>query len=227
MAVKLNKIVPFGRSRREYELMFNFVPSDYDQKILGCGDGPASFNAEMTNNGCQVISVDPLYQFSGLEIKERFEATIDDVINQVNATPEHWTWNYHRDSEDLRQNRLQAMDIFLEDYPKGLQQERYLVASLPNLPFANGEFDLALCSHLLFLYSDLLSLEFHLESIQELCRVAKEVRIFPLLTLARKISPYLAIVRENMNILAINNSIETVNYELQKGGNQMLRLLVC
>ncbi len=128
-------------------------------------------------------------------------------------------------SENLRQNRLKVMDIFVADYPQGLEQGRYLAASLPNLPFVNGEFDLALCSHLLFLYSDLLSLEFHQQSIKELCRVAKEVRIFPLLTLARKESPFLAIVRENMNVLRLKSRIETVNYELQKGGNQMLRLL--
>lgn len=44
-------------------------------------------------------------------------------------------------------------------------------------------FDLAVCSHLLFLYSEHLSEDFHVESIKELCRVAGEARIFPLLEL--------------------------------------------
>ena len=45
--------------------------------------------------------------------------------------------------------------------------------------FADREFDLALCSHLLFLYSEQLTADFHLASIRELCRVAGEVRVFP------------------------------------------------
>jgi hypothetical protein len=48
MAVSLDKIVPWGCSRQEYELMFNLTASDTNGVILGCGDGPASFNAEMT-----------------------------------------------------------------------------------------------------------------------------------------------------------------------------------
>ena len=51
------------------------------------------------------------------------------------------------------------------------------------LPFADGEFDLALSSHLLFLYSAQLGKDFHLQSMFELCRVAREVRVFPLLAL--------------------------------------------
>ncbi len=195
MSIKLSEIVPLGRSLQEYELMFNFGESDYSKKILGCGDGPASFNAEMTKKGYQVVSIDPIYQFSRKEIKQRFDDSIDLVIEQVNNTPNNWVWTYHKNSEDLRQNRIKAMKFFLEDYPQGLRERRYLVASLPKLPFADGEFDLALCSHLLFLYSDLLSLEFHLESIKKLCRVAKEVRIFPLLTLASKPSPYVEIIQ--------------------------------
>ena len=223
MSVKLEQIVPFGRSRLEYQLMFNLSEEDCKKKILGCGDGPASFNAEMTAEGYSVISIDPIYQFSGTEIKQRFAEVIDEIIAQVKATPNNWTWTYHRDPEDLRNHRTQALETFLADYHNDSQQ-RYQIAALPNLPFVDGEFELALCSHLLFLYSDLLSAEFHLQSIRELCRVATEVRIFPLLTLARQISPYLQFVLDKITELGIKNRIETVKYELQKGGNQMLRL---
>lgn len=224
MSVKLSKIVPFGRSKDEYHLIFNLSEEDYKGLILGCGDGPASFNAQMTQQGYRVISIDPIYEFSGEQIKRRFEEVVDNIIAQVKATPEDWSWSYHKNAENLRQNRVKALKIFLEDYEQGRKEGRYQVASLPHLPFESGQFELALCSHLLFLYSDLLSLEFHIKSIQELCRVAQEVRIFPLLTLSRQVSSYIEPVREAMAKLGIESRIEIVKYELQKGGNQMLRL---
>ena len=42
------------------------------------------------------------------------------------------------------------MNLFLEDFPGGLDEGRYVEASLPTLPFDDGTFDLALCSHLLY-----------------------------------------------------------------------------
>ena len=64
------------------------------------------------------------------------------------------------------------------DFEMGKTGGRYVTASLPRLPLRDGQFDLALCSHLLFLYSDRLSFEFHLASIEELLRVAGEFGLF-------------------------------------------------
>ena len=60
MVVQLDEVVPFGRSLDEYKLMFDLSPKDLQQKILGVGDGPASFNAEGTKIGLEIVSVDPL-----------------------------------------------------------------------------------------------------------------------------------------------------------------------
>jgi hypothetical protein len=72
------------------------------------------------------------------------------------------------------------MSIFLQDYESGKRQKRYVAGALPRLEFATNPSDLCVCSHLLFLYSNQLTLEFHLCSIVELLRLAAEVRIFPL-----------------------------------------------
>ena len=53
--------------------------------------------------------------------------------------------------------------------------------ALPDLPFDDGAFDLALSSHLLFLYSEQFDLGFHVRALEEMLRVAAEVRVFPLL----------------------------------------------
>ncbi|ENO8571916.1 SAM-dependent methyltransferase, partial [Vibrio parahaemolyticus] len=48
--MKLEDVVPWGRTLKEYELMFNILEEDKEKRILGCGDGPASFNAELTQS---------------------------------------------------------------------------------------------------------------------------------------------------------------------------------
>ena len=59
--------------------MFNLTDECLKQCILGCGDGPASFNAEITSCGGHIVSCDPLYAISGNEIYERFAASVDEV----------------------------------------------------------------------------------------------------------------------------------------------------
>jgi hypothetical protein len=178
----------------------------------------------MTSAGFSVVSVDPIYFYAGAEIAARFEATSATVVEQVRASLNKWKWDYHRDPDGLLVNRRQALSKFLADYDVGRQQGRYQIAALPDLPFPDGQFDLALCSHLLFLYSEHLSADFHVRSVMELCRVAREVRIFPLLTLSHQPSPHLVPVRARLEQAGWASEIVRVNYEFQKGGDEMLRV---
>lgn len=222
MAMILERVVPFGRSFDEYKQMFNLTPADLAGKVVGVGDGPASFNAEATRYGHDITSVDPIYTFSGKEIQDRFNAVVDTIIDQVKATPEDWVWTYHSSPEGLRSNRIKALNTFLQDYEQGQGAGRYITGELPALPFPSNCFALALCSHLLFLYSDQLDYSFHLRSIREMLRLAPEVRIFPLLTLMLKRSPHLEPIVQAFTNSGYQVSIQTVSYELQKGGNEML-----
>ena len=67
--MKLSKVVPWGRTLEEYKLMFSLTDADLNSNILGCGDGPASFNAEMTKQNHSVVSIDPVYEFSSDQIQ--------------------------------------------------------------------------------------------------------------------------------------------------------------
>ena len=222
MAMQLDAVVPFGRSLDEYTHMFNLTPQDLSQGILGVGDGPASFNAEASQQGAAVISIDPIYCFSGAEILQRFNAVVDDIIGQVTATANDYVWGYHKSPEDLRHHREQAIQKFVADYELGKKGDRYQAAELPRLPFADGAFDLALCSHLLFLYSGHLDYGFHRSSVLEMLRVSQEVRIFPLLTLMLERSPHLDPLINELQQAGYQVEVVQVAYELQKGGNEML-----
>ncbi|MDZ8050635.1 MAG: SAM-dependent methyltransferase [Aulosira sp. ZfuVER01] len=224
MAMVLDQVVPFGRSMDEYIKIFNLTETDLNKKMIGIGDGPASFNTEMTDKGKSVVSVDPLYQFSGDEILQRFNQVVDNIINQVKATPNDWVWSYHKSPDDLRSNRVKVIQKFIADYDAGKKNHRYQVGELPKLAYPNQAFDLALCSHFLFLYSDHYTYNFHLNSIEEMLRIAKEIRIFPLITLMLKPSPHLDAIIKHYTAKGYNVEIEKVEYELQIGGNQMLRI---
>lgn len=222
--MKLEKVVPFGRSLDEYKNMFALSEGDLEKAIVGVGDGPASFNAEMWGLGKSVVSIDPLYVFQAEEIERQFDAVVDGIIEQVKSTPADWVWSYHGSPDYLKQNRRRVLRRFIADYDGGKADGRYLVGELPGLDFEDGRFELALCSHLLFLYSGHLSYEFHLASILEMLRVAAEVRIFPLLTLMLERSPYVQPVMKAVTAMGFLANVEKVNYELQKGGDEMLRI---
>jgi hypothetical protein len=204
--------------------MFGLTERDLAQGVLDCGGGPASFTAEAYASGHATVAVDPIYAYSGAEIRSRFDATAEFMLQQVRATPDDWVWGYHCNPEDLLANRRAAIERFLVDYEPPLRHTRYIVGELPCLPFAAGAFGLVLCSHLLFLYSDLLSESFHIASVGELCRVGREVRIFPLLTNGGEPSPHLPAVRRAIAGRGWRSEIVRVPYELQRRGNQMLRI---
>ena len=100
-------------------------------------------------------------------------------------------------------------------------------ADLPVLPFEDNSFDLALCSHFLFLYSEQLSEDFHIHAIREMCRVAGQCRVFPLLELSGKLSRHFDPVMLRLEHAGMTVDVERVEYEFQKGGNKMLRVMAC
>src|SRR6185295_13865967 len=74
MSMRLEQVVPWGRSLWEYAHMFDLDEATLaSAKILGVGDGPASFNSEMHALGRRVVSVDPIYVFAADQIRARVD----------------------------------------------------------------------------------------------------------------------------------------------------------
>ncbi len=221
--MKLSEVVPWGRSLGEYREMFSLTGSDLDKKILGCGDGPACFNAELSKTGGTIVSVDPVYQFSEEQIRMRIDEVYSQVMGQVAKNIGDYVWKNMGSPEELGKVRMDSMITFLNDYEAGKKEGRYVNASLPELPFADNEFDLALCSHYLFLYSRHVNEAQHIASMKELCRVAGEVRVYPLLSIDDNTqSRHLDSVRTALSENGITTSLVPVEYEFQKGATEML-----
>ncbi|MEX1667193.1 class I SAM-dependent methyltransferase [Zhongshania arctica] len=222
--MELSSIVPWGRSYGEYCSMFSLSERDLECHILGCGDGPASFNAELTQHGGRIMSVDPIYQFSAEGIRSRIQRVYPGILAELARNTQHYYWGSFKDPGHVGSVRMSAMNRFLADFDNGLEDGRYVDASLPELPFFDAEFDLALCSHLLFLYSEQIDAAQHIDALVEMCRVAKEVRIYPLLSLDGRVSQHVPGVLRYFNERDYIAELKPVAYQFQKGASDMLVL---
>jgi hypothetical protein len=182
------KVLFFGRTLAEYEQMFNFVASDWiGRNVLDCPGGPASFTAETNALGINTIACDPLYSEDIETLKQRIELEIPECLERQ-AKVQHL---FDPDKKpSYPQQKMQAFHRFLDDLSSPTASGHYVSGALPNLPFANDSFDVALSGNFLFLYSDYkeggmlfdspFTYEFHLASILEFLRVSREIRIYPI-----------------------------------------------
>jgi hypothetical protein len=218
----LSEVKPWGRSLTEYRAMFALAESDLSGRILDCGGGPASFNAEATDLGTTVVACDPLYEFSPDDIRTRIHETAPAIIDHVTTDRDRYVWTSFDSVEQMIETRLWSMRRFIADLPAASQTAATEPPHCPRSPSPTSEFDLAICSHLLFTYSDPLSLEFHAASIRELTRVANQAHIFPLLNSDGEPSPHLKPLLEMLMHEGYEIRRLDVAYEFQCGGNQML-----
>ena len=224
--MKLENVVPWGRNLEEYQKMFLLSNEDIQFKnILGCGDGPSSFNFEATKLNGKITSIDPIYQFTKSEIQKRIDETSLVVSEQLRNNQNDFVWKNIQSVDALIHIRLTAMNDFISDYENGKKTKRYIYQELPKLSFQDDSFDLVLSSHFLFLYSKHFDLQFHIDSILEMCRVSKnEVKIFPLFDLKNQKSQYLKPILEILEEKGFETEIIKTDYEFQKGANELLSI---
>lgn len=96
----LDQIVPWSRSFDEYQRMFALTDDELGLSIVGCGDGPASFNAEATRREASVISCDPIYRYDVDRLRDWIAATYDEVIEQTRRNADEFIWTAIRSVED-------------------------------------------------------------------------------------------------------------------------------
>jgi hypothetical protein len=225
MSFRVDDIVPWGRSFEEYVAMFALTEDDLAGSILGCADGLAAFNAELTRRGGKIVSVDPIYALGTDSLRQRIEASFETLLAQIRRSQEDYVWGSIPSVEALGRVRRKAMETFLRDYDSGKAAGRYVPAELPDLPVEDGSFDIAVSSHFLFVYADRLPVSFHVEAVLEMLRVAREVRVFPLVSSEDGSSRPLRGVVEQLAAQGFTTQVRRVDYEFQRGGNEMLRVV--
>lgn len=221
MSFTLEEVVPWGRNFNEYQEMFLIKETDKNKKIAGFGDGPASFNAQGTEQGYDIKSFDPIYQFSKEQIEKRIEEVRKTVMEQMAKNQENYVWTKIKNLEELESIRMNAMHMFLKDFEQGYQKNRYIYHELPNkVLFEDNFFDIGLSSHFLLMYTQL-GYQFHIQAMEEMLRVCKEIRIFPIVDLDANQSDLISKV---IDYFRKDYDVEIVDtqYVFQKGDNKLL-----
>lgn len=210
-----------GRTFEEYRRMFDFEAGRWSgQRVLDCPAGPCSFVAKARDYGIKAVGADVMYDRSPAALSAACTDSIETAMAALDGVEDLYRWDFYDGVPDLTSFRERAASRFLHDYAHN--GERYVQATLPALPFADGSFDLALSAHLLFLYDDRLSREFHAETARELLRVADQLRVFPLHGFDAERSELVEPVMETLRSDGYEVRVETVPFEFQRGADEML-----
>ena len=223
--VHVDGIISWGRTFDEYAAFFTLKDVAQYRSILDVGAGPAPFTAEVSAKGVPCTAVDSMYCVRNVpEIRRKFEITRNDVMASFRKNPERFSWSYYSSPRRLEKIRRRALDAFLADSNVKHVSSRYVAAGLLNLPFADGTFDLALGSHILFLYSHVVDLDFHISGLLEMLRVAREVRIYPLVALGGGRSEYFDPTLESLREKNFRLELVGMDFEHLPGATEMPRI---
>jgi hypothetical protein len=220
----LEKIVFIGRTYEEYLDMFSLSVEELKgKKILDCPAGACSFTALGQKKGLDVTACDIAYNHSGKELENKGLQDIEHAMEHMEKAKNNYIWDYFNDIDGLKKHRLSALEDCTDDMREF--SKRYVPVTLPSLPFKDGEFDVLLSAHFLFMYADRLDYQFHIQTLNELLRVSKEeVRIFPLVDLEGKRYKHLNKFMDHLTDNGCTVEEVKVSYEFQENANSILKI---
>ena len=153
-------------------------PGPAARRVLDCSAGTSGFVAGARERGCAAVAVDPAYREPLSGCGGRAEPARGGPLRWCRHR-DRFSFDWYGTPERQRELRAAALDAFLADRRRiraGTSRRRSHGCRSPH-----GSFDLALCSHLLFTWADVFDEAWHAAAIREMARVAREVRVFPLL----------------------------------------------
>ena len=218
-----NTAVAWVYNLEEYQQIFNLTEKDLASSILEFPSGMSSFNAQLHAMGRRVISGDLFYEDDFASVERHTAKEFARYAQFLKDNPDRLTENSSAAVDAVIAGWQVTYQQFLEDYAKGWQQQRYQFLSLPTLPFEDHQFDLALCSDLVFQQS-MQSVDQVEKMVSELTRVAKELRIFPLLNEQGDVSDHLGPIMLQLQQLNYGVEVKEVPYHVLSGSNAMLRI---
>lgn len=222
---RIIRMLLWGHSLADYKQMFALSDEDLTKTILDYGAGPASFNAEMTQNGGHVISCDEAYHQSAADLDSLFQSEFAHMQKYIEMHRDKFHWDAIGDHDALKQDRTSTMNKFIKDFAEGKAAGRYRHDVCPDLGFSDNQFDIIVASHAMFITHADKEPEYLVEAIIELCRVGNDIRLFPLLDSDGNNSPLVGPVLLAMQHKGYNCEVREVDYHFQKGGNAMLRII--
>jgi hypothetical protein len=220
----IGDIIVSSRPYEEYRDLFGLTDAELlAGPVLDCPGGAGGFAAGLRARGGVVVSADPAYATPPAGLVASARAGLQHGLRYMEQNRDSYVWTYHASAEQLTERRLGALDAFAADFHG--PDERYVVATLPELPFADRAFRLALSGYLLFAYPDHLDDAAHEAALRELLRVTREeVRVYPLIDTAYARYPGLDALRSRLGAVGVESEVRPVDYEFQRGATEVLVL---
>jgi hypothetical protein len=223
---QLSSVAFFGRTFDEYLRCLALDETALRRgRILDVAAGPSSFTAEAHARGLSAVAVDPLYGYPADALTGHVQIDYARMLTEMRRQEARFRYRYFPSLGAAEVSRRSAAERFLADYESGFLQDRYVGASLPRLPFADGAFDLVLCAHLLFTYARHFDYDFHRAACRELMRVSSgEVRLHPVCGLEGKPYPELSRLQADLAQDGIDTQVISVDYEFFPGSDSTMVL---
>jgi len=210
-----------SRSYAEYEAFFALTPADLAGTVLDCSAGASGFAAVANSRGGRVTAVDPAYAAGVAGVLAESASGTSRGAAIIGDHEDRFVWSWYGSPEARDELRTGARAAFEHDLRA--RPGSYVAGALPGLPFADGAVDLALCSHLLFTWSDVLGEQWHDAALTELLRVARQVRVFPLVVQGTGDAvPFLPRLLDRLRDRGHRVDVVRVGYEFQRGADRLL-----
>ncbi|MBT4964122.1 MAG: hypothetical protein HOI53_01425 [Francisellaceae bacterium] len=217
-----NDVRFLGYSREDYVNMFDLNQTEvHNMRFLDYAGSLNGFTRAMMRDNLKAVCVDPLYHLPLNQLEGKIELACLNFERYLKENYSQILLDESQIQQEVSRRRFIALGT-LESYESAKRAGYYKEKVLPDLGFADKSFDMALCSHFLFTYSDALSLDFHIASILELARVAYQVRIFPLVDSKGELSEHLGPVLAKLQERGLAAEVRKVEHEFQRIGNAML-----
>ena len=220
----MHKLGLWGQHVSDYCDMFGLSQKELGINVLEYGCGPTAVNVELCTIAQSVLSCDPLFQLDYSAMEDELSRYIETLKIQLGFDATSFDFSHYGGIDAWIEDRLRGLNEFLHDYELGKKENRYqpLPETLSTLP--DFSFDLALCSHHLFASHSRQDIDFQVSVITELARVAKEVRIFPLVDQKGVLSPLLGPVLLKLQQENFGVEVREVVNHLQPDNKAMLRV---
>lgn len=132
----LERIVFIGKTFEEYYAMFSLSEEElHGKKILDCPAGACSFTVISNKSNLDITACDIAYFHSDEDLKNKGLQDIEHAMEHLQKVQSNYEWDYFKDREDLKYNRLRALYDCTNDMKES--SERYIPVTLPSLPFKN------------------------------------------------------------------------------------------
>lgn len=221
----MGQCVLWGNTLTDYQQMFDMEFSTFKGRLLEFASGPSGVNAKLTEQGVSVVSYDQRFKLPAPGLRDITEQDFEQALKSVQQNSQHYQWQTYASPMVLAESRRAGIERFFDDYTQGVVDKRYLAGDewMP-LPFADFNFDLVISAHFFLQESDCYSLDWQVQMIVELCRVGRELRIFPLVNERGETATMLGPLMQALQQRQIGVEIREVNYHFVPNDNAMLRV---